>query len=59
VEDVVMLDIVSSSAEEIARYMLNRLTATIKFPSNIEQIEVGIEEERGQAAWCSKRPGEE
>lgn len=52
-EDVVILDIEEASAEEVARVMLARILAEIRFPSNVFRVEVGVEEERGQSAWIS------
>ncbi len=52
-EDVVILDVVEASAEEVSRVMLARILAEIQFPGNVYRIEVGVEEERGQSAWIS------
>ncbi len=51
-EDVIILDIDQSSAEEIAEYFLRRLIEEVEFPMNVHRIEVGIDEERGQTAWA-------
>lgn len=53
-EDVLIMDAVESSAEELARIFLERLMERIEFPENISRIEVGIEEERGQSAWVGR-----
>jgi 6-pyruvoyltetrahydropterin/6-carboxytetrahydropterin synthase len=53
-EDILILDISESSAEEIAETMLNRVIEEVDFPSNIRRIEVGVDEERGQSAWVSR-----
>jgi 6-pyruvoyltetrahydropterin/6-carboxytetrahydropterin synthase len=53
-EDILILDISESSAEEIAETMLKRVIEEIDFPPNIRRIEVGVDEERGQSAWVSR-----
>ena len=55
VEDVVLLDTEESSAEELSRILLQRLIASVRFPANIDHIELGIHEELGQSAWASHR----
>lgn len=50
-EDVVLLPIMESSAEELARYLLERLRRTFVFPGNVSHVELGIHEELGQSAW--------
>jgi 6-pyruvoyltetrahydropterin/6-carboxytetrahydropterin synthase len=50
-EDVTLLPIMESSAEELARYLLERLRQTFVFPGNVSRIELGIHEELGQSAW--------
>jgi 6-pyruvoyltetrahydropterin/6-carboxytetrahydropterin synthase len=53
-EDVLILEISESSAEEMAEAMLNRIMDEIDFPSNVSRVEVGVDEERGQSAWVSR-----
>jgi len=54
-EDVVLLDTEESSAEEMARALLSQLVQAVKFPENVEMVELGIHEELGQSAWaCHK-----
>jgi len=53
-EDVLELDIPSATAEGLARYILDRITPTLKRP-NIEEIEVGLDEGIGQGAWAKKK----
>jgi 6-pyruvoyl-tetrahydropterin synthase len=52
--DVVMLPIVHSSAEELARYVLARLRAELPDLSRrgVRAIEVGVAEAPGQVAYC-------
>ncbi|HHF55816.1 MAG TPA: 6-carboxytetrahydropterin synthase [Thermoplasmatales archaeon] len=49
-EDCAFLPIFSSSAENLALYFLDRIIKEIN-ASNINEIEVGIDEGRGQGAW--------
>jgi len=53
-EDVLILDVVESTAEEVARVILERVLEEMEIPPNIYRIEVGIDEERGQSAWISR-----
>jgi 6-pyruvoyltetrahydropterin/6-carboxytetrahydropterin synthase len=53
-EDVVILDIMESSAEEIASAVLSMLLSRLKFPPNVRAIEIGLHEELGQSAWVAK-----
>jgi 6-pyruvoyltetrahydropterin/6-carboxytetrahydropterin synthase len=50
-EDVLLLPIMESSAEELAKYLLERLRHTFAFPGNVSHVELGIHEELGQSAW--------
>jgi 6-pyruvoyltetrahydropterin/6-carboxytetrahydropterin synthase len=47
----VFLDITNTTAEEMTRYMVNRIVSEVGFPSNIRSVAVGLDEERGQTAW--------
>jgi 6-pyruvoyltetrahydropterin/6-carboxytetrahydropterin synthase len=53
-DDVVVIDISSASAEELAEFILNRLLQTIKIPGNVTAVEIGLDEGRGQGAWVKK-----
>jgi 6-pyruvoyltetrahydropterin/6-carboxytetrahydropterin synthase len=53
-EDVVVLDIGHTSAEEMAEHILERLLGKLRVPANVTKIEVGLDEERGQTAWASR-----
>ena len=50
-EDVAMLDVPTTTAEEMCRMMALRLVKDIDFPSNVRSVSVGLDEERGQTAW--------
>lgn len=50
-EDVVLLPLIESSAEELARYLMERLRQTFVIPNNVSHVELGIHEELGQSAW--------
>jgi 6-pyruvoyltetrahydropterin/6-carboxytetrahydropterin synthase len=55
IEDVVLLDTEESSAEELSRALLQRLISVVEFPSNVDNIELGVHEEIGQSAWACHR----
>jgi 6-pyruvoyl-tetrahydropterin synthase len=54
-EDVVLLDAEESSAEEIARVVLEMVLERIPMPPNVKEIEIGIDEELGQSAWVTRK----
>ena len=53
-EDVVILDIPTTTAEEMTKMMVERLVSDIEFPSNVRSVAIGLDEERGQTAWYTK-----
>ena len=53
-EDVLILDISQTSAEELAEFILGRLVRELDPPPNVTIIEVGLDEERGQTAWVKR-----
>jgi 6-pyruvoyltetrahydropterin/6-carboxytetrahydropterin synthase len=53
-DDVTILDVEETSAEEIARVILEMVLAQVTFPRNVERIEIGVDEEQGQSAWVSR-----
>jgi 6-pyruvoyltetrahydropterin/6-carboxytetrahydropterin synthase len=53
-EDVLILDIDTTTAEEMSRLMAKRLLSVVKFPKNVKKMWVGLDEERGQTAWYSE-----
>ena len=53
-EDVLMLDIPTTTAEEMARMMTDRIIEEIDFPKTVRSVSVGLDEERGQTAWYTK-----
>ena len=50
-EDVTLLDIPTTTAEEMSKMMTLRMVAEIDFPENVRYVSVGLDEERGQTAW--------
>ena len=52
-EDVMLLDLTTTTAEEMTELMLANLMKNVKFPSNVKKVAVGLDEERGQTAWAS------
>lgn len=53
-EDVRMLDVAVTTAEEMARMLAERLVADVRFPPNVRSVSIGLDEERGQTAWYAK-----
>ena len=58
-EDCQRLPIVSSSAENLATYVLDRIKDEITMPTNVTALHVGIDEGYGQGAWTTTGSGEE
>jgi len=52
-DDIILLDIESSTAEHLSLYILNQLKKTLRLNENIVRIAVGLDEGIGQGAWCS------
>ena len=50
-EDVAILDIPTTTAEEMTKMMTERMVKDVEFPSNVKKVSVGLDEERGQTAW--------
>jgi 6-pyruvoyltetrahydropterin/6-carboxytetrahydropterin synthase len=50
-DDVVVMDIKLASAEELAGFILKRLTSLLEVPKNVKAIEIGVDEGKGQGAW--------
>ena len=53
--DCFFLPYPASSAEYLAKHILNNIMKKIQIPSNIEVIKVGVDEGPGQGAWIEKR----
>lgn len=52
--DCVFLPIDSTSAENLARYILDKILDEISLQKQVECIEIGVDEGYGQGAWVSK-----
>jgi 6-pyruvoyltetrahydropterin/6-carboxytetrahydropterin synthase len=52
--DCIFLPIFSTTAENLALYVLEKIQKKITFPKNVESIEVGVDEGYGQGAKISK-----
>jgi len=50
-EDVVVLDVFTTTAEAMSKMIAEMLAADLEWPSNISSVSIGIDEERGQTAW--------
>lgn len=53
-EDVVILDIDQVTTEELSVFVLERILKDISFPDNINAVEIGVDEARGQGAWTRR-----
>lgn len=53
-EDILILDIDTTTAEEMSRLMVERMTQMIDFPKNVRSVSIGLDEERGQTAWSTR-----
>ncbi len=53
-EDVALLDVPTTTAEEMCRMMTLRMKSEIDFPPNVRSISIGLDEERGQTAWYTE-----
>ena len=49
-EDVTLLDVPTTTAEEMSKMMTKRMVAEIDFPPNVRSVSIGLDEERGQTA---------
>ena len=54
VNDCVFLPIGSTSAENLAKYILEKVLENVSFPKGISSIEIGVDEGFGQGARISK-----
>ncbi len=53
-EDVVLLEIPNTTAEEMSKLMTKRIVSEIEFPANVKSVSIGLDEERGQTAWYTE-----
>ena len=53
-EDVVILDIPHTTAEEMAKMMVGQMIENVDFPDNVKAVSIGLDEERGQTAWYTE-----
>jgi 6-pyruvoyltetrahydropterin/6-carboxytetrahydropterin synthase len=53
--DCRFLPIKSTSAENLASYILNQVLEKIEFPSGVDCVEIGVDEGYGQGARISKK----
>ena len=49
--DVTLLDIPTTTAEEMSKMMAERMVSEIAIPDNVSSLSIGLDEERGQTAW--------
>lgn len=54
-EDVKLLDLENTTAEEMSAMMLDHLLQEVEFPASVTEVSIGLDEERGQTAWATRR----
>ncbi len=54
IEDVAILDIPNTTAEEMAKMMVGQMVKDVDFPDNVKAVSIGLDEERGQTAWYTE-----
>ena len=52
-EDVVILDLISLTAEILSEYVVNEFVKRASLPENIVTVEAGVDEGPGQGAWST------
>ena len=53
-DDVVVMDIKLASAEVLAEFIMSRFLSLIEVPGNVDTVEIGVDEGKGQGAWARK-----
>lgn len=53
-EDAVILDINQVTTEELSVFVIELVLEDINFPDNINALEIGVDEARGQGAWTRR-----
>ncbi len=51
IEDVVIIDVTNTTAEEMTKLMVTTMVEEVEFPANVRKVAIGLDEERGQTAW--------
>ena len=49
--DVRLLDVPTTTAEEMSKMMALRMVREVDIPENVRSLSIGLDEERGQTAW--------
>ncbi len=52
--DCVILELERTTAENLAKYVLNKVVKEMDFPNNVKAVEIGVDESRGQGAWARR-----
>ena len=55
IKDCILLPISSTSAENLASYILEKVLENISLPKGISSFEIGVDEGFGQGARISKK----
>ncbi|MBS3816044.1 MAG: 6-pyruvoyl tetrahydropterin synthase family protein [Candidatus Thermoplasmatota archaeon] len=52
--DSIIMDLERTTAEYLAKYILEKIIEEMRFPDNIKAVEIGVDESRGQGAWARR-----
>ena len=53
-EDCAIIDVPTTSAEELSRFILKWLIDEVEFPKSVRSVSIGVDEGKGQGAWCTR-----
>ena len=53
-EDCAIIDVPTTSAEELSKFILDWLIREVKFPETVRSVSIGVDEGKGQGAWCTR-----
>lgn len=53
-EDAVILDLKRTTAENLAKHILEKIIEEMQLPENIKAVEIGVDESHGQGAWVRR-----
>ncbi len=56
--DAVILDLKRTTAENLAKHILEKIIEEMQFPENIKAVEIGVDESHGQGAWVRREMDE-
>lgn len=57
-KDAVLLELKRTTAENLAKHILEKVLEEMEFPENIKAVEIGVDESHGQGAWVRREMDE-